>query len=117
MPNIELQTEDIIKFCKEISEYKSLALLNLPTKVLKLVFLNTLDRLKNIFVWSLQTGIVQSSWKHATIIPLQKEGDTKDVNNLLPISLLPLPGELLEELIKAKLSNFLELNNILDQKQ
>ena len=66
---------------------------------------------------SLNLGKVPQAWKHAVIIPLQKEGNSHDVNNLRPVSLLPLPGKILEKLIQEKLSHYLEFNNILDVKQ
>ena len=117
MPDIEIDVNDVIKYVKEISESKASAILNLPSKILKLAFLNTPDKLKKIFDRSLATGIVPRAWKHATIIPLRKEGNSTDVNNLRPVSLLPLPGKTLEKLIQCKLSGYLEQNNILDGKQ
>ena len=36
------------------------------------------------------TGQVPDSWKQATVIPLKKCGNSTDVNNLHPISLLPI---------------------------
>ena len=73
--------------------------------------------MKKMYDLSLQCGIVPDSWKHATIIPFQKEGDTKDANNLRPISLLPLPDKILEKLVQKQLSHYLENNNILDENQ
>ena len=66
---------------------------------------------------SLSKGVVPLSWKHANIIPLPKDGNKKDVNNLRPISLLPLPGKILEKIIQRKLSNYLEAFELLDPKQ
>ena len=66
---------------------------------------------------SLNSGIFPTNWKKANIIPLQKNGDKTDVNNLRPISLLPLPGKLLERIIHTKLSSYLEGYNLLDSKQ
>ena len=90
---------------------------DLPTKILKVAFLCTPEKLKRIFNQSLTTGVVPLAWKHATIIPLRKEGNSRDVNNLRPVSLLPLPGKILEKIIQAKLSYFLEEKNLLDTKQ
>ena len=117
MPNFEIQIEDIIKFCKEISVFKSSALQDMPTKFLKLAFLCTPDKIKKIVDLSISKGIVPLKWKHATIIPLRKEGNSKDVNNLRPVSLLPLPGKILEKIIQCKLSGYLEENNLLDVRQ
>ena len=57
---------------------------------------------------SLSQGIVPSSWKIATIISLPKEGDLKDVNNYRPVSLLPLPGNILEKLVHSRVMKHLE---------
>ena len=53
------------------------------------------------------------SWKIANVIPLQKSGNPADVNNLRPISLLPLPGKILERIVHSQLSTFLENNDLL----
>ena len=66
-------------------------------------------------------SILQSSvplaWKVALVTPLQKDGDPTDTNNLRPISLLPLPGKILERLIHSQVMNYLESNNILSKHQ
>ena len=64
-----------------------------------------------------ETGIFPSSWKKATVIPLYKGGDRTDVGNYRPISLLPLPGKLLEKIAHQRITYFLESNNILNDKQ
>ena len=57
------------------------------------------------------------SWKKANIIPLQEGGDRSDVTNLRPISLLPVPGKLLERIVHTKTNHYLEANGILNEKQ
>ena len=52
-----------------------------------------------------------------SVVPLQKSGDPKDVNNLRPISLLPLPGKIAERVAHAHISKFLEDNNLLNEEQ
>ena len=56
-------------------------------------------------------------WKQAVVIPLPKEGDTLNVGNYRPISLLPLPGKILEKIVHDRLMSYLEANNILDKNQ
>ena len=48
---------------------------------------------------SFSTGIFSQKWKVANIVPLQKSGDPTDVNNLRSISLLPLPGKIIERVV------------------
>ena len=51
------------------------------------------------------------------MVPLIKGSDPSDVNSLRPVSLLPLPGKLLERLIYKHISTFLEANGLLDERQ
>ena len=49
----------------------------------------------------------------AYVTPLDKGGIKKDVNNLRPVSLLPLPGKLLEKIVHQQTYKYLELYNML----
>ena len=53
----------------------------------------------------------------ANVIPLKKGGDPTDVNNLRPVSLLPLPGKLAERIMHSHLSKYIEENNFLNKNQ
>ena len=66
---------------------------------------------------SLQQGIFPDAWKLANVIPLFKGGESSDVNNFRLISLLPLPGKLLEKIVHSRINNFFELHNVLNQNQ
>ena len=63
------------------------------------------------------TGIYPDAWKTANITPLQKDGNVHSVNNLRPISLLPLPTKIVEKLIHDCMMHHLETNMYLDVKQ
>ena len=56
-------------------------------------------------------------WKVARIVPLFKGGDHTDANNYRPVSLLPLPGKLIENIIHTRLFSYLELYDLLNQCQ
>ena len=81
---------------------------NINTTVLKDSFMSTIPQLTFMYNLSLTTNTFPDSWKTATVIPLQKPGDPSDVSNLRPISLLPLPGKLLECIVHTQLSKYLE---------
>ena len=82
---------EVIKIIKDIQVYSSSAIKNLSSNVLKDAFLALPEQITYMYNRSLATGIFPPKWKIATVIPLQKDGDKSDVNNLRPISLLPLP--------------------------
>ena len=85
--------------------------------MLKDAFLPLTDEITFMFNLSITSGIFPDEWKVATMIPLQKDGNKEDVNNLRPISLLPLPGKLLEKLVHSQLSAYLENNTLLNDCQ
>ena len=99
LPSMVTNEDEVKKLVKEINIYKSSAIKNLSSKLLKPAFLVIIPQLTHLFNLCLQLGIFPESWKTATVIPLKKDGDKSDVGNLRPISLLPLPGKLLERVI------------------
>ena len=117
MENMTVNEDEVICWCKEININKSSAIENLSTNVLKLSFLTLSRQLTYIFNLSLATSIVPKSWKIATVTPLFKSGDVSQCNNYRPISVLPLPGKILEKIVHKRLNNFFEMNNILDPHQ
>ena len=108
---------EVDKACKSIDISKSSAIDGLSSKIIKDAFIALCDKLTKLFNLSLNSGKFPDAWKLATVIPLQKEGDKSDVTNLRPVSLLPLPGKLLEKIIHQRMLQFLESNNLLDCNQ
>ena len=108
---------EVYKVINQISIFKGSAVEGLSARVLKDAFLSITDEFMFMFNLSITSGIFPDEWKVATVIPLQKDGNKEDVNNLRPISLLPLPGKLLEKLVHSQLSAYLENNTLLNDCQ
>ena len=51
------------------------------------------------------------------MVPIYKGGDREDVGNFRPVSLLPLPGKILEKVVHKRISDFLEANGFLSGHQ
>ena len=117
LPSMVTNEDEVNKLVKEINIYKSSAIKNISSKLLKPAFLVLIPQLTHLFSLCLQLGIFPESWKTATVIPLQKDADKSDVGNLRPISLLPLPGKLLERVIHTNLMPFLTENNLICDQQ
>ena len=117
MPDIMVDAVEVEKLCRAINISKSSSLKNISSNVIKSAFLWDIDRLVDMFNLSLVTNTVPDSWKIATIIPIHKEGNSQDVNNLRPISLLPIQGKLLEKVVNDRLTEYLEENGIIDGNQ
>ena len=112
-----INEEEIIKHTKELNIMKSSAVENVSTKVIKDSFLAIPGIIKHMYNQSITEGLFPDSWKRAIIMPLKKEGNSEDVNNLRPISLLPTPGKLLEKLIHTRTMKYLENQHILVDEQ
>jgi len=55
--------------------------------------------------------------KTAKIVPIFKSGNTADINNYRPISLISMFGKVIEKIIANKLISFLEENYLLCKNQ
>ena len=117
LSDISTDFEEVHDICKEINTAKSSAIDLLSSKILKDAFLVLTVRLVYLFNLSLSSHIFPPKWKQATVIPLYKGGSRSEVGNYQPISLLPLPGKLLERVVHNKLSSYLETNNLLCDEQ
>ena len=115
--NISTDFEEVHGLCKDINTSKSSAIELLSSKVMKDAFLVLTLQLVYLFNLSLGLNVFPPKWKIATVIPLYKGGPKTDVGNYRPISLLPLPGKLLEKIVHKKLSLFLERNDLLCDEQ
>ena len=86
---------------KEIGIDKSAAIEHLLTRVLKDAFEYLMPQLTHMFNCSLKNSS-PDDWKRATVLPLQKSGNTSNVSNLGPVSPLHLPGKLLKRFFIIK---------------
>ena len=112
-----VQKEELSKLINLISIYKSSGIDNASSNVLKDAFSILIDQLLFIMNKSIKDGVFPDAWKRATVIPLPKLNNPCGVSDYRPISLLPLPGKLLEKLLHTQLIGYLENNNLLNEKQ
>ena len=117
LPDLITDIEEVKKLIKDIDTSKSSAIENIDSRVIKDAFEALPHYLTKIFNLSLNRGLVPEIWKTATVIPIKKEGNSPDVNNLRPISLLPVQIKMLEKIVHKRLLEHLELYDLLDNKQ
>ena len=70
-----------------------------------------------MFNLSLETAVFPDAWKEALVIPIPKGGNLTLVQNYRPISLLPLPGKVLEKLMHKQLTNYQEEKSLITSNQ
>ncbi len=62
---------------------------------------------------SIRTGQFPDNWKKALVKPIFKSGNSDDMANYRPISLLPVRSEVLEKVVSEQFLHHLEYNNLL----
>jgi hypothetical protein len=70
-----------------------------------------------IFVQALKTGQVVDDWKLAYVTTIYKKGSRVQAGNYRPVSLTSQLGKLLESLIRDKIVEFLETNQVIRDTQ
>ena len=116
--NIELFTlNEVLLEINKINIYKSSGIHNISSRVLKEIWQISPELLLDNLNKAMRQGIFPKAWKHGTVIPIPKVPNPQQVGDLRPITLLPLPGKIMERLIHNKLYPYLEENDILTSKQ
>ena len=103
--------------CQGININKSSCIEHLSSEILRDAFLAVPQTVCDLFNLSFELAEVPDVWKIAKVTPLPKTGNPKDVSNLRPISLLPLPSKLIEKIVHNRIYNHCNDNNLLDEKQ
>ncbi|KAL9980683.1 hypothetical protein ACROYT_G009301 [Oculina patagonica] len=70
-----------------------------------------------IFTKSVRDASFPSSWKLSRVNPIFKKGSPTDANNYRPISLLSIPGKILEDIVSDTLNNHMDTQGLLCNNQ
>ena len=109
--------EEVKVLCKDINIMKSSGIDILSSRLCKDAFMVLGLQLVHLFNCSLYSGKFPAKWKVAKIIPLYKGGDREQVSNYRPVSLLPLPGKMLEKIVHSRITKFWDNNQFLSYEQ
>jgi hypothetical protein len=92
---------------------------NINGKVLNDAMLNPIFAVEfcNLINEILLTGIMPSSWKVSTIVPINKVPNAKTDIQFRPINMLPIYEKVLENVIKEQLQEYITANKILIEEQ
>ena len=86
---------------------------DIHAKILKSTYHLILDPLVHVINLSLEQGIFPDEMKIAKIIPLHKSGDTMNITNYRPVSVLPVFSKIFERLVYNRLISFIEKHDLL----
>lgn len=102
---------------KKMDIYKSSGIPQLSNRLIKDAMTFLITEFTHLANLSINTAKVPIEWKKATVIPIPKVKNSKNVSDLRPISLLPTPGKALEHIIHDRLMSHLVLNKLLSRRQ
>lgn len=109
--------EEIKNIVSKMKNLKSSGLDQVPVTVIKKCIDIIAPTLTHIFNASIHKAIFPDKLKISKIIPLFKKGDTLDINNYRPISLLSVFSKIFEKIIFVRLTSFLEKECLLSNNQ
>ena len=109
-PTNPQEISDIINM---LDDSKSSGPCSVPTKLLKLARNELSIPFSDICNTSFNEGIFPDKNKVAKVIPSHKKGPTNDANNYRPISLLSVFSKIMEKLMAARLTTYLDLHDII----
>ena len=100
--------EDILATLLKTSEMKSSGMKDLNTKFLKDIMTILIDEVTHLYAMVVESEVFPVKWKIATVTPIPKVKNPRSCNELRPISILPLPGRIIERIIHDQIKDFLE---------
>ena len=71
----------------------------------------------DLFNKSLMSGIFPDEWKCARVTPLFKQGESFDLNNYRPISVISVVAKVFERIVYYQLDTFLNSEEIISKQQ
>ena len=115
--DIEINEEQISKIVNALKPNKSQGPDRIHPRILKETSQCITSPLEKIFRKSLDEGILPDDWKSANVTAVHKNGDRKKAENYRPISLTSVAGKAMEKMIRDKLVNHMERNNLFTKSQ
>ena len=87
---------EVIKEIDKIHMYKASGLPVISRRIVKHAFSVIPEIIKHLFDCSIITGTFPKAWKQGTVIPLPKVANHQVPSELRPITLLIIPGKMLD---------------------
>ena len=112
-----IKSTDVYKILSKLKNGKATGMHLIPNKILKSVKEIIANSLSDVFNASILTKIFPDEFKIARVTPLFKGGETEDIGNYRPISILALVARSFEKLLYKQLYDFLSKNEILSSQQ
>ena len=103
----------VLDIIKSLPQKNSVDLTGISSKLLKFVAYQVSSPLSHIFSLSLEQGIFPDKLKICRTVPIHKAGDTNNIDNYRPISLVSTISKILEKMVATKLTNYLQIHKLI----
>lgn len=113
----EVSRDEVVKLIDEVNDQKSSGFLCISGKLLKIILKLIVPQFTFLLNLVLKKATFPVSWKTAITTVIPKSGCTKEVNNLRPISLIPMTGKIMEKILNSIIMDYLESNGKLFVRQ
>ena len=113
----EITQEQILRKVNAASAYKSSGIKDISSALMKISITALIVEFTHLYNLVVSTGIFPESWKLATVSPIPKVNNPKYCSELRPISILPLPGKIIEQIIHDQIKTFLESSKYIATQQ
>ena len=117
LENIEIDVDSVKNILKKTNVNKSMGPDGIHPKFLNECYIELASPITMIIKDSLAAGILPTLWKIAKICPIFKKGDKLDPLNYRPISLTCIICKICETIVRDRLMEHLDFNNILRDRQ
>jgi Reverse transcriptase (RNA-dependent DNA polymerase) len=107
MSSVPIDYQELTNAVSQLESKKSTDLNDISMHLVKTTLPLISTPLLHIFNKSLEHGVVPDKFKIANVIPIFKNGDTQDMNNYCPISLLCTFSKILKKIVLLRLMNYL----------
>ena len=105
----EITSEEVSHVIRKMKNGKALGIDGIPAELLKQGGKEMVKRITRLcnHVW--KSGEVPRDWKDVIIIPLPKKGDLKDCINWRGVTLLSVPGEVMDGVIPGRIKTAIDI--------
>ena len=114
---VTIENDEIISLIRKLNPNKATGSDGISGHMLLLCDESVILPLQIIFTNIMSTSIYPDMWKLANVTPVFKKGDKQLIKNYRPISLLPICGKILENIIFNNLYTYLHTNNLITKNQ
>lgn len=90
---------------------------DISSNILKSISNEIIQPMVHLFNICVEKGNFPNLFKLSRVVPIFKKGDEDSVSDYRPISIVPVFGKIFEKIIKVRLMDFFERNDLLDFSQ